>query len=268
MNAAPRVFWTLSLASSCLFFLGVLLAWINYFLLFFDTENQDDRKTRAVLGITAWTLVATSTILELWIDLVVGRQSPHSRYGSRFIWNLLQTASLAGGSVCQGMATKRQWDYGGAVAQNPFFREKDYYWSWEDLFLLSVCFMSVSGLLAVVTTGCCCCGGGAQRPIRFNQSANGMFFGASIALVFAGVTDGFGDQSFHGFLLLSVSYSMYCACGFMWMSADLLLSKVVVVGGGPTAGGGATDDGDTAIGDTDDDDTDDDEDDAIDTAEF
>ena len=129
MKTTQSLFKALSLASSCLFFLGVLLALLNLVVLPHDAADPNDRATAAILAIVAWTIVAASTIAELWIDTFVGRWHQHGRYGHSTVlpsklWHWLQTASMMGGAICQGMAMKRMWD-DDDVYKTDFFRKKN-----------------------------------------------------------------------------------------------------------------------------------------------
>ena len=182
--------------------------------------------------------MGASIIPEIIIDLFGVSSSSarqfHGRHGPRnnAILSWGQTVMFAAGVIPMGMAMKRPWDtaYSEYYPVDPFFREKDYRLSWEQLFLMSSIFMTVAGILSVASAGCCCC---SRRPgVEIGnrsqvlvQSSSIMFLVAPAVLLFAIAIDGFCAQCFSGYFLVMLAFCLWIGCGVMWIIADALLPR-------------------------------------------
>ena len=253
MSSSCLSYRQLSLASSCIFLCGAILLVIAVIPLWATAEydDADDRAAVTIVEIVAWTIMASSILPEMWMDVFVKRPKLvvyHGRYGpsnAHPAWNWLQTAMFLGGCICHGMVMKRQWDE-DFFYKSDFFREKDYLLDWwKGMYGLSAGLFAASGALAVYWTGCCCrcCNRvdgplrtdsvqdedrvnnemGDDKPMRFQNLlpiANSIYFGASIALLYVIVSNGFCVQCFHGFFATRGAYIAFCVCGVLWLLAD------------------------------------------------
>ena len=247
----------LAVASSLLYASGSLLVLLEFPLVVVLDANDSEKKRDAeiVWAMVGWAMAAVSVLPEILIDVLGKRQSSpvtyHSRYGrsdAHPVFNWLQTALFAGGSVCHGMSTKRRWDDDKSI----FARD------WLDLF--SACLFTASGTLAIFVGGCSCCTCGCRRRGGRNElsgdfaptavvevgnvdaqesdgvvenragrsflytlsSANSIFFGFSVAMIVAAAAGMWGSEYLSGivFMITFTSYAAFFASGVMWLLSD------------------------------------------------
>ena len=145
-----------------------------------------------------------------------------------------------------GMAMKRYWDdenddennndYGTTTSQtndDNLFQQKNYIMTWEAVWLLSISFLILSGVLAVLASGCCCWGEGREKGSQqLVQISNIIFLSATIVQMLST----FADPECHGCFLREIlviaSYVMWSASGVLWIIADAIMLPRDRDGGG------------------------------------
>mmetsp|Transcript_28741 Transcript_28741/g.43847 ORF Transcript_28741/g.43847 Transcript_28741/m.43847 type:complete len:236 (+) Transcript_28741:78-785(+) len=213
----------LAFASSSLFFVGSLLALLNWIVIYpVIGENYDDRLLVAVLEIVAWSLIGSSSIPEILIDLCCSdggtRSYTHGRYGADTpsYLNLLQTAVFLAATFFQGLTEKRRWDL---EYEYTFLDDQEF-----NRTLASILWM-VSALLAVFSVGRCC--GCCFRDEESESSSllaivsNCFYAGAAVAMILASRDN--CDQCFLGFYLYIFSRVVFVIVSILYLVSDCML---------------------------------------------